>query len=67
MKEFLKCFIPGEGRTSLFGRAGSANHSRGSSFAEEGYVPMAPGSNENYVEMDPKLLGRGNKSGMDML
>ncbi|KAF6208420.1 hypothetical protein GE061_016876 [Apolygus lucorum] len=31
----------------------SANHSRGSSLTEEGYVPMAPGnSDDGYVDMD---------------
>lgn len=41
---------PGDSRTPVYGRAGgSANHSRGSSLAEEGYVPMAPG--DGYVDV----------------
>lgn len=41
---------PGDSRTPVYGRAGgSANHSRGSSLADEGYVPMAPG--DGYVDV----------------
>ena len=44
--------MTGDSRTPVYGRAGgSANHSRGSSLAEEGYVPMAPGN--GYVEVGP--------------
>lgn len=39
------------------------NHSRGSSLAEDGYVPMAPGaSDDGYVDMDhgPRRNKQGN-------
>ncbi|KAJ8894669.1 hypothetical protein PR048_007334, partial [Dryococelus australis] len=49
-------------RTMSYSRnTNSANHSRGSSLAEEtpdGYVPMAPGvMDDGYVDMDPILPG----------
>lgn len=43
----------GDSRTTLYGRVSSNNHSRGSSLAEEGYVPMAPvPGDDGYVDMD---------------
>ncbi|XP_039281176.1 insulin receptor substrate 2-A isoform X3 [Nilaparvata lugens] len=43
------------------GGAHSANHSRGSSLAEEGYVPMAPSIHDDgYVDMD--IHGRSNRN-----
>ncbi|XP_063244069.1 uncharacterized protein LOC134543147 isoform X2 [Bacillus rossius redtenbacheri] len=50
--------LPDGARTLTYSRAtSSANHSRGSSLAEEtpdGYVPMAPGvMDDGYVDMDP--------------
>ncbi|XP_046674464.1 insulin receptor substrate 2-B isoform X3 [Homalodisca vitripennis] len=43
---------PGDTRVLYNRQPQSANHSRGSSLAEEGYVPMAPGSQDAYVDMD---------------
>uniref|UniRef100_A0A1B6FXX7 Uncharacterized protein n=1 Tax=Cuerna arida TaxID=1464854 RepID=A0A1B6FXX7_9HEMI len=43
---------PGDTRVMYNRQPQSANHSRGSSLAEEGYVPMAPGSQDAYVDMD---------------
>uniref|UniRef100_A0A1B6MMZ1 Insulin receptor substrate 1 n=1 Tax=Graphocephala atropunctata TaxID=36148 RepID=A0A1B6MMZ1_9HEMI len=43
---------PGDTRALYNRQPPSANHSRGSSLAEEGYVPMAPGSQDAYVDMD---------------
>ncbi|XP_014250986.1 insulin receptor substrate 1 isoform X3 [Cimex lectularius] len=43
---------PAENRVNIFGRT-TINHSRGSSLAEDGYVPMAPAaSDDGYVDMD---------------
>ncbi|XP_054266628.1 insulin receptor substrate 1-B isoform X2 [Macrosteles quadrilineatus] len=53
---------PGDSRV-VYNRAGSTNHSRGSSLAEEGYVPMAPVTQEDgYVDMDHKHNKRGDVS-----
>ncbi|RZF43336.1 hypothetical protein LSTR_LSTR001597 [Laodelphax striatellus] len=54
---------PGErGMTGVrAGGAHSANHSRGCSLAEEGYVPMAPSIHDDgYVDMD--IHGRSNRN-----
>lgn len=61
---------PGEGarRAPSSNAPFSANHSRGSSFAEEtpdGYVPMAPATGDDgYVDMDPLPGHRLHGDGM---
>ncbi|KAK7867784.1 hypothetical protein R5R35_001203 [Gryllus longicercus] len=50
-------------RMQIYSRAASsANHSRGSSLAEDGYVPMGPTlTDDGYVDMDPMNPSHGHE------